>query len=207
MAATRRQVGAQGTTGLSRLGCAVGERIIYYHAIRLWRNSPIATRIARLKTRSGPWLPTGPKRAPASAPWRGGGLLDLGFLELDMLADFRVVLPQGELLGRAARVLLGRIEVPGAGRAHELDQHRSGLGHDERSLRGRGELAREVSLRPPAVKVCPAERWSRDGRRLPPRGRAREVPGPASAGRRPARRGASRRLRPGGRRSCRAGRS
>src|SRR3954452_25577383 len=117
----------------------------------------------------GPVVAHGPEGAPASAPWRGRGLLDLGFLELDVLADLRVVLPQGELLGRAARILLGRVEVPGAGRAHELDQHRSGLGHDERSLRGRGELTREVSLRPPAVKVCPAERWSRDGRRRPPR--------------------------------------
>src|SRR5436305_3673306 len=93
----------------------------------------------------GPVVAHGPEGAPASAPWRGRGLLDLGFLELDVLADLRVVLPQGELLGRAARVLLGRVEVPGAGRAHELDQHRSGLGHDERSLRvvasWRGRLA------------------------------------------------------------------
>src|SRR3546814_12597057 len=47
-----------------------------------------------------------------AARWRRAGQasLDLGFLELDMLARTRVVFPHRHLLGHRARVLLGDIE-------------------------------------------------------------------------------------------------
>src|SRR3546814_11938049 len=49
-----------------------------------------------------------------AARWRRAGQasLDLGFLELDMLARTRAVFPQRHLLGHRARVLLGDIEKP-----------------------------------------------------------------------------------------------
>src|SRR5688572_10711571 len=42
-------------------------------------------------------------------------LLDLGFLELDMLAHDRVILAHRHLLGLVARILLGHVEKAGVG--------------------------------------------------------------------------------------------
>ena len=56
-------------------------------------------------------------------------LLDLGFLELDVLAHVRVVLPEAHLLGLRARVLLGHIEEARVGAADELDLDGCRLGH------------------------------------------------------------------------------
>src|SRR3546814_6052349 len=55
--------------------------------------------------------------------------LDLGFLELDMLARTRVVFPHRHLLGHRARVLLGDIEKARVGGAHQLDLDGRRLGH------------------------------------------------------------------------------
>lgn len=49
------------------------------------------------------------------------GLLDLGFLEQDMLADHGIELLDLELAGHGALVLVGSVEVAGAGCAHEAD--------------------------------------------------------------------------------------
>src|SRR4030095_12920244 len=48
------------------------------------------------------------------------GLLDLGFLELDVLARDRVVLSEAQLLGLGARILLGHIEEARVRAADEL---------------------------------------------------------------------------------------
>src|SRR5436190_10250689 len=56
-------------------------------------------------------------------------LFDLRFLELDVLARDRVVLPQAQLLGLRARVLLGHIEKARVGAADELDLDGCRLGH------------------------------------------------------------------------------
>src|SRR5687768_15162137 len=58
-----------------------------------------------------------------------GGLLDLRFLELDVLARDRVVLAEAHLLGLVPRVLLGHIEEARVGRADELDLDGCRLGH------------------------------------------------------------------------------
>src|SRR5438046_2390228 len=48
------------------------------------------------------------------------GSLDLGFLELDVLARLRVVFLEAQLLGLRARILLGHIEETRVGGADEL---------------------------------------------------------------------------------------
>src|SRR5687767_5023431 len=65
-------------------------------------------------------------RAPEGRPSR---LLDLGFLEVDMLAHDRVVLAHAHLLGLGARVLLRHVEKAGIGAADELDLDGCRLGH------------------------------------------------------------------------------
>src|SRR5690349_11815779 len=62
---------------------------------------------------------------------RGGTkLLDLRFLELDVLARHRVVLLQRQLLGHGPGVLLGDVEVAGVRRRVQADLDGGGLGHD-----------------------------------------------------------------------------
>jgi hypothetical protein len=51
---------------------------------------------------------TGPK-APLNSHQKPCGLLDLGFLELDVLARDRIVLLLDQLVGHGARVLLGDV--------------------------------------------------------------------------------------------------
>ena len=61
---------------------------------------------------------------------RGGkGLLNLRFLEVDVLARDRVVLLEREFLSRRARVLLRHIEEARSSTADQLDLLRCGLGH------------------------------------------------------------------------------
>src|SRR6185295_3438892 len=55
--------------------------------------------------------------------------LDLGFLELDVLARPRVVLLEAQLLGLGARVLLGHVKEARVGGADELDLDRCRLRH------------------------------------------------------------------------------
>src|SRR5947209_6381578 len=95
----------------------------------------------RRTTRAENRLEAGPMKAPMnpgsvnpaarkSEPRFGGrSLFDLGFLELDVLAHFRVVFLEAQLLGLSARVLLGHIEEARIGAADELDLDRCRLGH------------------------------------------------------------------------------
>src|SRR3546814_13246444 len=57
------------------------------------------------------------------------GSLHLRFLEDDVLARHRVVLPHLQFLGHGARVLLGHVEIAGVRGAHHLDQLRGWLRH------------------------------------------------------------------------------
>src|SRR5687767_9439131 len=61
--------------------------------------------------------------------------LDLGFLELDVLARDRVVFAEGHLLGDVPRILLGDVIEARVGGADELDLHRGRLGHDSLFLK------------------------------------------------------------------------
>src|SRR5215510_6581630 len=72
----------------------------------------------------------------------GAGRLDLRLLELDVLADDRVVLLEDELVRRALAVLRGGVEVAGVGGRHEPDQLASCLGLLAHGLlRGLGLMA------------------------------------------------------------------
>ncbi len=57
-------------------------------------------------------------------------LLDLAFLEFDVLARHRVVLFQHELLGHGARVLLGHVEIARVGGGIQPDFNGCRLGHE-----------------------------------------------------------------------------
>src|SRR5208337_4897607 len=61
-------------------------------------------------------------------------LLDLRFLELDVLARNRVVFLEGQLLCLGASVLLGDVEIARIGGRQELDLERGGLSHGVASL-------------------------------------------------------------------------
>ena len=56
-------------------------------------------------------------------------LLQLGFLVLHVLARLRIELHDFDLLRRGLLVLVGRVEVTGAGRRFQLDLLASTLGH------------------------------------------------------------------------------
>src|SRR5689334_790241 len=72
-----------------------------------------------------------PLRRCLSCNKRIPGLLDLGFLELDVLARHRVILLEGELVGLGARVLLGDVEVARVSRRLQLDLDYIALGHNK----------------------------------------------------------------------------
>ena len=61
--------------------------------------------------------------------WPSGALLDLRFLEEDVLARLRIVFPKRELLRHRARVLLRHVEEARAFLADEADFYARGLGH------------------------------------------------------------------------------
>src|SRR5580765_4841103 len=77
---------------------------------------------------------------PHSRAMTLGLLLDLAFLEQDMLAQHGVVLLHGELLRHRARVLLGDVIEAGAAFAVETDFGRGRLRHEK--------LQRELSEGP-----------------------------------------------------------
>ena len=56
-------------------------------------------------------------------------LLDLRFLELDVLARDRVILLLDQLVGHGARVLLGGVVEAGIRRGNELDLDGDRFGH------------------------------------------------------------------------------
>ena len=57
------------------------------------------------------------------------GLLDLGFLELDMLAHDGIVFAERHLFGDVARVFLGHVEEARVSGAEQLDLDRGWLRH------------------------------------------------------------------------------
>jgi hypothetical protein len=75
-------------------------------------------------------------------------LLDLGFLEFNMLAHNRIILGEAELLGLGARILLGHIEIAGVSSGLQLDLDNIALGHGLK-LRFEGDRA-ELAIK---VKV------------------------------------------------------
>jgi hypothetical protein len=57
-------------------------------------------------------------------------LLDLGFLEFDMLANDRVIFLHGELFGFGTRVLLRHIEIAGIGGGLQFNLYYVAFGHN-----------------------------------------------------------------------------
>src|SRR3954469_24015379 len=79
-------------------------------------------RDTRSKTKTGPKAPLKSRQKPRS-------LLDLGFLEFDMLARDRVVLLLDQLVGHGARILLGDVIEAGVCGGDELDLDGDRFGH------------------------------------------------------------------------------
>src|SRR5690606_678585 len=82
-------------------------------------------------------------------------LLDLGFLEFDVLANDRIVLLECQLFSLGTGVLLGHVEKAGVGRRDELDLDGGGLGHfgspsqtERRRIGSAGIWAQPTDLRP-----------------------------------------------------------
>src|ERR1700735_936682 len=69
-----------------------------------------------------------PRRRPRFAKLKVR-LLDLRFLELDVLARDRIIFLERKLVGLGAGVLLGDVEIAGVGGREQLDLERGGLGH------------------------------------------------------------------------------
>src|SRR5688572_22725359 len=78
-------------------------------------------------------IPARSRPEPGSAMRKGASppsSLDLGFLELDVLARDGIIFAEAHLLGDVPRILLGDVEKARVGGADELDLHRGRLGHD-----------------------------------------------------------------------------
>src|SRR3954464_8295374 len=85
-----------------------------------------------------------------------GSSLDLGFLELDVLARDGIVFAEGHLLGDVPRILLGDVEEAGVGGADELDLDGGRLGHDSLSKILGSEKQRAASRAAPMRRrLCP----------------------------------------------------
>src|SRR5690606_1238301 len=88
---------------------------------------------------------------------RGGArLLDLGFLEFDVLTHDGIVLLEAQLLRTGPRVLLGDVEVAGASRREQLDFLRDWLRHDLQTSAHHArsfEIGRTIPW-PPSVSSC-----------------------------------------------------
>src|SRR6202046_943389 len=78
-----------------------------------------------------------PRRRPRFAKLKVR-LLDLRFLELDVLARDRIIFLERKLVGLGAGVLLGDVEIAGVGGREQLDLERGGLGHGGASLKRGG---------------------------------------------------------------------
>jgi hypothetical protein len=70
-------------------------------------------------------------RRPRVDPSKTDGLLDLGFLELDVLARDRIVFLLDQLVGHGARVLLGDVIEAGVRGGDELDLDGDRFGHGQ----------------------------------------------------------------------------
>ena len=89
--------------------------------------------VSELLESAGVPAESGGLNGPGDPPRPRSRLLDLGFLELDMLAHDRVVLAERHLLGLIARVFPGHIEKARIGGADELDLDGCRLGHRAKS--------------------------------------------------------------------------
>src|SRR5450755_584371 len=101
-------------------------------AIGWWRKRRRPTPRGKIKT--GPKAPfksanTSDKRAFLIEYARASSLLDLRFLEFDVLARDRVVLLLDQLVGHGARILLGDVIEAGIRRGNELDLDGDRFGH------------------------------------------------------------------------------
>ena len=86
----------------------------------IWRDGVMSRMLPRLGRGRRPTEP--------EARWPGR-LLDLGFLEDDVLARDGIELLQLELVGLRPRVLLGDVEKPRIGAADQLDEDSAGFCH------------------------------------------------------------------------------
>src|SRR5690606_3459951 len=99
-------------------------------------------------------------------------LLDLGFLEFDVLADDGVVLLERQLFSLGASVLLGHVEEAGIGSRHELDLDGGGFCHSSRSFtktksaasRGSAGIWPQPTDLPPVVKTIALSGGTGNGR-------------------------------------------
>ena len=85
-----------------------------------------------------------------------GRLLDLGFLELDVLARDRIIFLESEFLGLRAGVLLRDVEIAGVGGREQLDLERGGLGHGVASFSETARRTRQKA-RKVAGRIWPAK--------------------------------------------------
>src|ERR1700737_335313 len=104
-------------------------------------------------------------------------LLDLRFLELDVLARDRVVLLLDQLVGHGARILLGDVIEAGIRGGNELNLDGDRFGHvqnlkciDVRSRPNRPAFAGQPSLDRPKVKVLEAKTGPDSGKFCPETG-------------------------------------
>src|SRR5260221_12798701 len=104
-------------------------------------------------------MKTGPQ-GPVELSTMPEVLLDLGLLELDVLARDRVVLLLDQLVGHGARILLGDVIEAGVRCGNELDLDGDRFGHVLKPLMSgmgrrpiRGAFAAQPSLHRPKVKV------------------------------------------------------
>jgi hypothetical protein len=80
------------------------------------------------------------------------GLLDLRFLEIDMLARNRIIFAHCHLLGHCPGILLGNVEEAGIGSGNQLDLDGNGLGHggalDVQARRALEKMVKPLALAP-----------------------------------------------------------
>jgi hypothetical protein len=74
--------------------------------------------------------PIDPKSDDGSPEKRGAASLDFGFLEIDMLANDRIIFPHVHFLGHGPAVLFGHVEIAGISRRKQFYLDCYGLGHD-----------------------------------------------------------------------------
>ena len=74
-------------------------------------------------------MPSVHRTSGEGAPRRRRDLLDLGFLEVDMLLGDRIVFAFDHFLGHRAAVFLGHVEEAGVSRRKQLDLDGCRLGH------------------------------------------------------------------------------
>src|SRR5690606_16323198 len=96
------------------------------------------------------------KRRPkaAASALVGQGLLDLGFLEFDVLLGNRIVFAERQLFGLRAAVLARHVEEAGIGGRQKLDLEFCSLGHLFLSVRLSGVRAAGTRAKTRTRKTC-----------------------------------------------------